>query len=207
MRKTKDAKKTLLLLSGGIDSPVAGYILKEKGFDLEAVHFSNKKFAGTESITKSKKLAKKLGIKLKVIDISDILKEIVENCDRRYYFVLMKRIMYKIAEAIAKKKGISFIATGENLGQVSSQTLQNLFVINRAVSIPVLRPLIAYDKMEIVRFAEKIGSFEISKGPEMCDILGIKHPVTQARESDVIGMERKIDINKLIKNKLKKLTN
>ena len=195
-------KEVLLLLSGGIDSPVAGYILKKKGFNVEAVHFSNKEFDGEESIKKSKKLAKKLNVKLKVIDISGILKEIAEKCDRRYYFVLMKRAMYMLAEGIAKKRKIPFIATGENLGQVSSQTLQNLFVINRVVSIPVLRPLIAYDKMEIVKLAEKIGSFEISKGPEMCDILGVKHPVTQARESDVIGMERKIKIKKLIKEKL-----
>lgn len=199
-------KRVLLLLSGGIDSPVAGYILKKKGFDIEAVHFSNKEFAGEESIIKSKKLARKIGIKLDVVDISDILKEIAENCDRRYYFVLMKRAMYMLAEGVARKRNIPFIATGENLGQVSSQTLQNLFVISRAVSIPVLRPLIAYDKVEIVNFAEKIGSFDISKGPEMCDVLGVKHPVTQARESDVIGMERRIRLRELIKKKVKEVS-
>jgi len=202
MRQKKLAKKVLLLLSGGIDSPVVGYILQKKGFHVEALHFSNE-FAGKKAIEKSIKIARQLGIKINIIDVSDILKEMTKKCDRRYYFVLMKRMMYMIAEEIAKKKNISFIATGENLGQVSSQTLQNLFVINKVASIPVLRPLIAYDKMEIVNLAEKFKTFEISKGPEMCAVLGPKHPVTQARESDVIGMEKKININKLIKEKIK----
>jgi thiamine biosynthesis protein ThiI len=195
-------RKVLLLLSGGIDSPVAAYLLKKKGFEVEAIHFVHKSRVGDVTIKQVNKLAKRLGIEITIVDIGDIIDKFLETGDKRYYFVLLKRIMYMISEGVAKKRGISYIATGENLGQVSSQTLQNLFVINRAISIPVLRPLIAYDKMEIVEVAKKIGTFEDSKGPEYCDI-GIKHPVTQARESDVIGMERKINIKKLIKEKIK----
>ncbi len=198
-------KRGLLLLSGGIDSPVAGYLIKKRGFDLISIHFSNETFAGKEPEQKAKALAKKIGTKLIVIDISDILKQIAEDCDKRYYFVLMKRVLYKLAEEVAKKKKCNFLVTGENLGQVSSQTLQNLFITNKVVSIPVLRPLIAYDKMDIVRLAEKIGTFEISKGPEMCDVLGPKHPSTQARESDIIGQERKVNMNRLIKEKMEKI--
>ncbi|MCD6547057.1 MAG: 7-cyano-7-deazaguanine synthase [Nanoarchaeota archaeon] len=195
----------LLLLSGGIDSPVAGYLMKKRGFKIKAVYFHNE-FAGNEPLDKAKRLAKKLRIKLTIVDITDILKQIAEKCDKRFYFILMKRVMYRLAEAIAKKEKCSFLITGENLGQVSSQTLQNLYVINKSVSIPVLRPLIAYDKMEIVKLAEEIGTFDISKGPEMCDILGPKHAATQAQEITILRQERKANIDKLIKEKIKKLS-
>jgi thiamine biosynthesis protein ThiI len=192
-------KRGILLISGGIDSPVAGYLMKKRGFDIIAVHFSNDKFAGPEPEQKSRKLAKKIGVKKYiVVDISNILKEIAEKCDQRYYFVLMKRLMYRLAEKIAAKEKCGFLITGENLAQVSSQTLQNLVVINKAVSIPVLRPLIAYDKMEIVALAEKIDTFETSKGPEMCDVLGSKHPSTQSQESAILGEEKKVNMVHLL---------
>ncbi len=197
MKEDTKTKKVLLLLSGGIDSPVVAYILKKRGFYVEAVHFYNSKLINKKYIEKVKRISKKVGIPLTIIDIKDVFSKISEG-DRRYFFVLLKRVMYRISEGIARKKGFDFLATGENLGQVSSQTLQNLFVINKSISMPVLRPLIAYDKVEIINFAEEIGTFEMSKGPELCNILGIKHPVTQARESDVVGIERKIGIDELI---------
>ena len=192
-------KKGLLLMSGGIDSPVAGYLMKKKDFQLVAVHFSNKKFAGNEPDAKSKKLAKKIGVKKYYsVDVSDLLKEIAEKCDNKYYFVIMKRIFYMLGEKMAKKYKCDFLITGENLGQVSSQTLSNLFVINKAINMPVIRPLICYDKMEIVKIAEKIGTFEISKGPEMCDVFGAKHPSTQAKEEIILAEEKKADVEKLV---------
>lgn len=195
--------KALLLLSGGIDSPVTGYIAKQKGLEVIAVHFSNEKFAGKESVEKCKKLAAKLGIKrLLIIDISEQLSEIAKTCHPRYYFVLMKRFMLRVAERIAEREGCDFLLTGENLGQVSSQTLENLAVIDKATRFHVLRPLITYDKMEIVKKAEKIGTFNISKGPEMCDVLGPKHPSTRAKEATILAEEKKLDYSKLIESAL-----
>lgn len=186
-------------MSGGIDSPVAGYLMKKKGFEIIAIHFANNKFVGKEPEQKSRKLAKKIGAKKYFsFDISDILKEIAEKCDNKYYFVIMKRILYRLGEKFAHKYKCEFLVTGENLGQVSSQTLLNLFVIHKAVKTIVLRPLIAYDKMEIVKLAEKIGTFEISKGPEMCDVFGSKHPSTQAKEEVILAEEKKANVDELL---------
>jgi thiamine biosynthesis protein ThiI len=190
--------RALLLLSGGIDSPVAGYIARQKGLEVIAVHFSNEKFAGKESIEKCKKLAKHIGIKrLLVIDISDQLAEISKVCGQRYYFVLMKRFMLRAAEKLAEKEKCDFLLTGDNLGQVSSQTLENMAIIDKATKLHVLRPLITYDKMDIVKKAEQIGTFNTSKGPEMCDVLGPKHPSTRAKERTILDEEKRLDYEKM----------
>jgi len=199
--------KALLLLSGGIDSPVAGYIAKQRGLEVIAVHFSNEKFAGKESIEKCKKLAKHVGIKkLFIVDISDQLGEIAKTCHPRYYFVLMKRFMLRAAEKIAEKEKCNFLLTGENLGQVSSQTLENLAVIDKATKLHVLRPLLTYDKMDIVKKAEQICTFEISKGPEMCDVLGSKHPSTRAKEATILEQETKLDYRQMLEKAVNQLT-
>jgi thiamine biosynthesis protein ThiI len=199
--------KALLLLSGGIDSPVAGYIEKQNGIEIIALHFSNQKFAGKESIEKCKKLTMKIEIKkLYNIDIAEQLSEFAKKCNTKYYFVLMKRFMLRVAEKVAKKENCDFILTGENLGQVSSQTLENLVVIDKATKLHVLRPLIVYDKVDIIRKAEQIGTFEISKGPEMCDVLGPKHPSTRAKESAVIEEENKVEYAQMVNNAINHLT-
>lgn len=182
--------KTLLLLSGGIDSPVAGHLLKKKGFPLEAIHFSLEPYTDSEPEDKSRALAKKLGLPFHVMSISREVKQIVDKCDRRFYFILMKRDMFRKAEALARKLSCKALATGESLGQVSSQTLENLRAIDSSVSIPVLRPLIAMDKQEIVSIAEKIGTFETSKGKEACDVLGPEHPATKATLDQVLEQEK-----------------
>lgn len=201
--------KGLLLISGGIDSPVAGYLMKKEGYEIVPIHFSSSNIVGNEPEEKSIAACKKLGFdKILLVEISNFLKEIAEKCDRKYYFVIMKRVMNKIAEKIAKEKELDFLVTGENLGQVSSQTLQNILVVDKSVKIPIIRPLIAYDKMEIVDIAKEIGTFEISKGPEMCDVLGPKHPSTQAKEEIILQEEKKIKLNNLINNisvKIKRL--
>ena len=185
----------LLLLSGGIDSPVAGYLAGKKA-DLVALHFSNIKFAGKESIKKSERISKKLGFKkLLVIDLSDQLKEIAEKCSPAYYFVLQRRIFMRVAERVAEKEKCDFILTGDSLGQVSSQTLANMGVISRGTRIPIARPLLGFNKQETTDLANKIGSFEISKGPEMCDVLGPKHPSTHASVERVEEEEKKIGLN------------
>ncbi len=189
--------KGLLLLSGGIDSPVAGYIVSRQA-DITALHFSNKKFAGTESIKKAKKISKKLGFKMLVIDLSMQLETIARDCAQAYYFVLMRRLFYRIAERVALKEKCSFIVTGESLGQVSSQTLPNLSVTARVVSIPVVRPLLGFNKRETTNIAKKIGTFDVSSGPEMCDVLGPKHPSTHASLQRVLEEEAKLSVEELV---------
>lgn len=180
----------MLLLSGGIDSPVAGWLLgKER--EVMAVHFSMEPLTDNEPEEKSRKLAENLGFKPFVVEnIAKELKDIAEKCNRRFYFVLMKREMFRRAERLAKEQGCDFIATGESLGQVSSQTLENLAAIDAAVEIPVLRPLIGMDKQDIVRIAEKVGSFQISCGKEVCDVLGPEKPATRARLDDILEQEQ-----------------
>jgi len=183
--------KALLLLSGGIDSPVAGHLLQKRGFEVIAVHFSLEPFTNNEPELKSRKLAKTLGFKkFFLINISKELKKIVDKCDRKYYFILMKRLMFRKAEALARRERCQSLITGESLGQVSSQTLENLYAIDCAVKIPVLRPLIAMDKQDIIRIAEKIRTFETSKGREMCDVLGPDKPSTRASLEAVLEQEK-----------------
>jgi len=189
----------LLLLSGGIDSPVAGYLAGKKS-EIVALHFSNEQFAGTESVEKVKVLSKKLKFKkLIVLDVSEQLKEIAEKADPHLYFVLQRRFFMRLASFFAVKENCSFIVTGDSLGQVSSQTLANMCVISKAASIPVARPLLGLNKLETTRIAEEIGTFEISKGPEMCDILGPKHPSTHAFIGRVETEEKKILLEELAK--------
>lgn len=186
-------KKSLLLLSGGFDSAVAGWMMQKKGHEISAVHFSFEPLTDSTPEDKSRKISEFLGFKkFVVVNISKEIKAIAEKCDRKYYFVLMKRLMLKKAEKIAKKEKCSFLITGDNLGQVSSQTPENLFAIDGAVEISVLRPLIAMDKVEIIRIAEKIGTYELSKGKEMCDILGPEHPSTRAPLESVLREENKL---------------
>lgn len=182
-----------MLLSGGIDSPVAAWMVKRLEVELIALHFSNEKFAGKEPEEKARRIAEYLGIKEFItIDASEDLEKIATRCNRKYYFVLMKRYMLRKAEEIAKQKGCQFIVTGESLGQVSSQTLSNLISITKSVSISIIRPLLALDKQEIIDLARKIGTFEISKGPEVCDLLGPKHPATRSRHEDLLKEEEKL---------------
>jgi len=200
------AKKALLLLSGGFDSPVAGYMMQKRGLEVLAIHFSSKFITDVESEKKARILAEKLEFKkLFVIDISEPLIRISKTCEHRYYFVLMKRLMYRIAEKIAKKEGCKFLITGENLAQVSSQTLQNLSVIGKSVKIPVLQPLLGFDKDEIIRISREIGTYETSCGPEHCDALGPVHPSTEARESAILEEEEKLDIDSILEEYSKKV--
>jgi thiamine biosynthesis protein ThiI len=185
--------KAVVLISGGIDSPVAAWMIKRLGVELIALHFSVEKFAGKEPEEKARKLAEMLGIKKFIcIDASEDFEKIATRCSRKYYFVLMKRHMMKKAEEVARKEGADFIVTGESIAQVSSQTLSNLVTITKASSMPIVRPLLAFDKQEIVNIARKIGTFDISIGPEVCDLLGPKHPATRSRLEDIVKEEEKL---------------
>jgi len=191
--------KGLLLLSGGFDSPVAGHLMKRQGLDVVALHFSYEPVTDDASVGKAIRLAQHSGIPtLFVVRAGDAFKEVVKHCRHKLYFVITKRLMMRVASEIAKREDCDYLITGESLGQVSSQTLRNLDVIDRAATVPVLRPLVGFDKQEIIDRAKGIGTYEISVGPELCDILGPKHPATQARIEDVEEEEAKLDRDGLV---------
>jgi tRNA uracil 4-sulfurtransferase len=198
-------EKALLLISGGIDSPVAGFIAKKK-FVLEAIHFSQEPFTDSSPEKKSLQAIKKLGIKkLIVIEAGHALKEIADKTYREYYFVLMKRFFLKVSEKIASQKKINFLITGESLGQVSSQTLSNLNNINNSVKIEVLRPLIFLNKQEIVDISIREGFFENSKGKEMCDALASGKPKTRTQIEKILEEEKKCNMDLLVESAVKKI--
>lgn len=204
---TKNSKrKALLLISGGIDSPVAGKMLLEKGFEIYAIHFSQEPFTDDTPEKKSLLLARALGLKeVIVVDAGECFKEIADNSYREYYFILIKRFMMKVAEQIAKEKRIGFLATGESLGQVSSQTLSNLNAINRATEIEILRPLIFMSKQQIIDKSTAEGYFEVSKGPEMCDALASGSPKTRSDYEKILSQEEHCKMDELVKKALGKI--
>jgi len=198
--------KVILLLSGGFDSGLAGYLLEKIGYEIIPLHLSNIDFAGDESVEKSVDLSKKFSWnRILLVDIADALEAFVDKCKHSYYFVLMKRFMLKMASALVEEEGAKYIATGESLGQVSSQTLANISVIEEATNYRVLKPLITFDKEKIVAMTRDIGTFDISSGPEICDLLGPKHPVVNANLEHTLNEEEKILNLDLVKHCLKNL--
>jgi len=195
----KQAGKGLLLLSGGFDSPVAGHLMKQQNLDIDAIHFSLEPVTDDTAEKKCIQLAKILGVrKVYVAKVGGAFSEIAARCTRRYYFVLSKRFMVRVAEIVARRDGYEFLVTGENLGQVSSQTLQNLTVIDAVARLPVLRPLLGFDKGEIIGLAKKLGTYEVSKGPEICDALGPDRPSTASDLPTILEEETKYDWQKSV---------
>ncbi len=186
--------KAMLLISGGFDSPVAGYLIKEKNVEIIPIHFSYEPFTDNGPEIKAMTASKILGFKKPiVINISKECGKIAKECKHKLYFILTKRLMMKLAEKEAKKLKCDFLITGENLSQVSSQTLMNLNAITKAVKIQILRPLLTYDKEEIIKIARKIGTYEVSIGPEVCDVLGPKHPATTCNLEEIENEEIKLE--------------
>ena len=199
-------RKVILLLSGGFDSTIAGYLLQNENYEIIPLHLSNLDFAGEESVDKCKQIAAKFGWKkLYLMDIADALQSFVDNCRHSYYFVLMKRFMLQLAGKIADSEKAKFIATGESLGQVSSQTLTNINIIEQAARYRVLKPLITFDKEEIVSLSRKIETFDISAGPEVCDLLGPKHPIINATIENTLKEEAKLDYDEILEASMKTL--
>lgn len=177
--------KAMLLLSGGIDSPVAGYMIAKRGVCVEAVHFHS--FPHTSERAKEKVLelaailARYCGqIKVHVVPFTQLQEAIYEHCPDRTLTVVMRRYMMRIAEAIAVKNGAQALITGESIGQVASQTMESLCCTDAVVSMPVFRPLIGNDKLEIMEIAQRIGTFETSILPyeDCCTVFTPKHPAT-----------------------------
>ncbi len=178
--------KAMLLLSGGIDSPVAGYMIARRGVKLEAVYFHAPPYTSERAKQKVVDLAAKVAlysgpIRLHVINFTDIQMAIYGKCPHDELTIIMRRYMMRIAEQIAKDSGCLGLVTGESIGQVASQTMQSLLSTNEVCTLPVYRPLIAFDKQDIVEISEKIDTYEISIQPyeDCCTIFVAEHPVTK----------------------------
>ncbi len=200
MESSIPAKKAVLLMSGGIDSPVAGDYCIKKGMKLISLHFSGKPFVNDTPEKKSEELSKQIGCeKYLIVPFGPIQQEIVKQCTHRYYYVLTRRMMFRIAEKIAEKENVKFLVTGDNLGQVGSQTLDNMTTIMKAIKMQVIRPILCNDKQETIDLAKKIGTYSASCGPEMCSVLGPANPATTSKVERIEYEEKRLDIEKLIK--------
>ncbi len=195
----------LLLLSGGIDSPVAGYMIAKRGVRLEAVHFESFPYTSERAREKVLELARIVSeyagdIDVHVVSLTHIQEELVKACEEDYFTLLLRRYMMTIAQRVARDHGCSALITGESLGQVASQTMQALGVTDAAVSMPVFRPCIGMDKEEIVSVARKIGTFETSIQPyeDCCTVFTPKHPRTKPELEKVLVQENKLDFNALV---------
>ncbi len=199
------AGKGLLLLSGGIDSPVAGYLMSKRGLELEAVHFHSYPYTSVQAKEKVLQLAKEISeycgkIKLHIVSFTEIQEQIHKNCDADYMITIMRRIMMRIAERLCKANNLGAIITGESLGQVASQTMQSMTVTNDVVNLPVFRPVLAFDKEEIMAVAKKIGSYETSILPyeDCCTVFLPKNPVIKPTISRAEYNEKFLDVESLI---------
>lgn len=197
--------KAALLLSGGIDSPVAGYMIAKRGVQLVAVHYHS--FPYTSEFAKQKvlDLAKILsdyccGIKVYVVPFTEIQMQIHEKCPEDYTTLIMRRYMMRIAERIARKEECLALITGESVGQVASQTMEALATTDQVVEMPVFRPLIGFDKIDIIEYARKIGTYETSSLPyeDCCTVFTPKHPATKPKMAKILEGEGNLDQEALI---------
>lgn len=199
--------KGLLLLSGGIDSPVAGWMALKRGLQLEAVHFHTPPYTGERARQKVLDICQELTktgleIKLHLVKFTEIQRAIKKNCADKFLITIMRRLMLKIASRLAEKNDCQALITGESIGQVSSQTIENLTATNRAATLPVLRPLIGLNKQEIVKLARKIGTYEISIRPheDCCTLFVPNHPATRPHLKNITKSEKKLNLDELMDN-------
>lgn len=198
--------KATMLLSGGIDSPVAGYMVAKRGVCLEAVHFFSPPYTSERAKEKVIELAKILAqytgpIRLHIVPFTEPQLAIYEKCPEDLLTIIMRRIMMMVTEAIAKRNKSAALVTGESIGQVASQTLESLGVTDCATTFPVMRPLIGMDKEEIIEIARKIGTFKTSVLPyeDCCTVFVPKHPKIKPVLSHVLQAESVLDIDSIIK--------
>ena len=204
------AGKGIIMLSGGIDSPVAMYMMAKRGMTLRSVHFHSFPYTSMQAKQKVLDLAKivkkyTLHMTVDVVSFTEIQTAIHEKCPEEYMITIMRRFMMRIAEKLAHKHGAGAVITGESLGQVASQTLESITSTNSVATLPVFRPLIGFDKDEIIEIAQKIGTFETSILPyeDCCTIFLPKKPVTKPRLSAVEKVESALDVETLVNNALR----
>ena len=201
--------KVVSLLSGGIDSPVSSYYVMKRGAVAVFVHFHSVPYTNEASIEKVREMIEVLQsfqqrAILYLIKLAPIQKVIMTDTEPKYRVILYRRFMVRIAEAIAHKIKAKALITGDSLGQVASQTLENISVIEEAISIPILRPLIGFDKLEIIDKAKEINTYDISILPDQdcCSLFTPKHPATKARLKNVLVEEKKLNVRELVKTAL-----
>lgn len=198
-----------LLLSGGIDSPVAGWMIAKRGVQINAVHFHSYPYTSDRAKEKVLDLARKLsfsccGIKVHVVPFTEIQMQIHEKCPEEYTTLIMRRYMMRIAERIAEETESEALITGESIGQVASQTMTALGTTDAVAKIPVFRPLIGFDKSEIIAIARKIGTLEISEQPfeDCCTVFTPRHPATHPKMEKILEGEKHLDEEELIRRAL-----
>jgi thiamine biosynthesis protein ThiI len=201
--------KVAVLLSGGIDSPVAAWKMTKRGCRALFVHFHSFPYTNKESQEKAKQLAERLaeyqfGAKLYLVPFSEVQRHIMVDTPIETRVILYRRHMMRLAEQIARREGIRVLVTGDSVGQVASQTIENIEVISRAVSMPILRPLVGDDKVDIIDLARHIGTYEISIQPDQdcCSLFVPKHPETKANLRDVEESEKRLDVEAAMKQAL-----
>ncbi len=197
--------KALLLLSGGIDSPVAGWMMGKRGVEIEAVHFYSYPYTSERAKQKVIDLAQILSqycgkMRLHVVPFTEIQLAINDNCPEDQLTIIMRRIMMRISEIIARKTNAMALITGESMGQVASQTMQSLYCTDSAVNMPVFRPLIGMDKVEVIDIARKIDTFETSILPyeDCCTVFVAKHPQTKPKLEKIMKSEEAVDFEPMI---------
>lgn len=196
--------RVALLLSGGIDSPVAGNQMQKRGCRLYPIHFHSFPYTGERSLDKVRQLGALLapaqgGIRLTVVPFTAVQLAIRDSCPPELAVVLYRRMMMRIASQIARCHGCAALTTGESLGQVASQTLENLACIEDAAQLPVLRPLLTHDKAETIALARRVGTYQLSIAPyeDCCSLFVPRHPATRARVEHVVRAERALDVDAL----------
>ena len=200
--------KLVSLVSGGIDSPVAAYMMIQRGVEIVAVHMDNRPFTDDKNLDKALLLVRHLQevtkspIRTYVVPHGPNHVTFARNCDRHLHCLFCRRMMFRVAERIAEKEGAVGILTGESMGQVASQTVQNLTVVTQVTKLPLIRPLIGMDKQEIIEIARKIGTYEISTLPGLCCTIVPKQPSTAAKLPIVLAEEAKVDIDTLVEKSL-----
>ena len=208
--------KACVLISGGIDSPVASYMMAKRGLELTAVHFASPPYTSIRAEEKVVELLQRVAkysgrMKMFTVPFTEIQEQIREKCKEDYFTIIMRRFMMEIAEEIARKNGCHALITGESLGQVASQTLNAIECTDNACNMPVFRPLIGMDKEEIISISRKIDTFEVSIQPyeDCCTVFTPKHPKTKPVLSEVIAEQNKLDCKGLIQRAVEgvKLTN
>ena len=197
------------LLSGGIDSPVASYMIAKRGVQLELVHFASPPYTSPQALDKVKQLARELApwcgrMKLHVIPFTEIQEAIRTHCPEDHFTLIMRRFMMRLAQAVAKRTGAKALVTGESLGQVASQTMDALTVSDDVCAMPVLRPVIGMDKTEIIAISRKIGVFETSILPyeDCCTVFTPRHPKTHPHLDEVREYEKALDVDGLMERAL-----
>ncbi|MBI2099441.1 tRNA 4-thiouridine(8) synthase ThiI [Candidatus Uhrbacteria bacterium] len=204
--------KLLSLLSGGIDSPVASWKMMRRGAEIDFIHFHSYPYTNRSSIEKVKDLAAELagwqgrGM-LYLVPFIDIQKEIMMKAEAKYRVLLYRKFMLRIAEEVARTNGAKALVTGESLGQVASQTIENISSAQAAAKLPILRPLIGENKDDIIEMAKKIGTFEISIRPheDCCTLFVPKNPATKSRPEDLDREEAKLEVEELVRNAMAKI--